>query len=97
MEAKGHLFKWKHYLAEKITINSRDIHASKCFFKKALSSPHNQSPLVITVGLNPYFVAPKKLKPQKAGPLGISQGSLLFNISMRVYIVLECYWAPCVA
>lgn len=33
----------------------RDIHAAKLFFKKALSSPHNQSPRVITVDKNPGF------------------------------------------
>jgi IS6 family transposase len=32
---------------------NRDIHASKRFFKKALTSPHNQSPRVITVDSPP--------------------------------------------
>lgn len=34
---------------------NRDIHAAKLFLKKALSSPHNQSPRVITVDKNPTY------------------------------------------
>jgi IS6 family transposase len=34
---------------------NRDTHAAKRFFKKALSSPHNQSPRVITVDKNPAY------------------------------------------
>jgi IS6 family transposase len=34
---------------------NRDIHAAKRFFKKALSSPHNQLPRVITVDKNPAY------------------------------------------
>jgi hypothetical protein len=37
---------------------NRDIHAAKRFFKKALSSPHNQSPRVITVDRNPAYPPP---------------------------------------
>jgi IS6 family transposase len=33
----------------------RDVDAAKRFFKKALSSPHNQSPRVITVDKNPAY------------------------------------------
>ncbi|MCZ8511629.1 IS6 family transposase [Paenibacillus filicis] len=34
---------------------NRDVDAAKRFFKKALSSPHNQSPRVITVDKNPAY------------------------------------------
>jgi transposase, IS6 family len=34
---------------------NRDTYAAKRFFKKALSSPHNQSPRVITVDKNPSY------------------------------------------
>jgi IS6 family transposase len=34
---------------------NRDVDAAKRFFKKALSSPHNQSPRVITVAKNPSY------------------------------------------
>jgi IS6 family transposase len=34
---------------------NRDTQAAKRFFKKALSSPHNQSPRVITVDKNPAY------------------------------------------
>ncbi|MFD0695274.1 DDE-type integrase/transposase/recombinase [Paenibacillus sp. GCM10027628] len=34
---------------------NRDVDAAKRFFKKALSSPHNQSPRVITVDKNPSY------------------------------------------
>jgi IS6 family transposase len=45
---------------------NRDIHAAKRFFKKALSSPHNQSPRVITVDKNPaYPPAIDQLKEEK--------------------------------
>lgn len=45
---------------------NRDIHAAKRFFKKALSSPHNQSPRVITVDKNPaYPPAIDQLKDEK--------------------------------
>ena len=46
--------------------DNRDIHAVKRFFKKALSSPHNQSPRVITVDKNPvYPPATDQLKDEK--------------------------------
>jgi IS6 family transposase len=35
---------------------NRDIDAAKRFFKKALSSPHNQSPRVITVDKNAAYL-----------------------------------------
>ncbi|MBP1963054.1 transposase-like protein [Paenibacillus aceris] len=45
---------------------NRDIHAAKRFFKKALTSPHNQSPRVITVDKNPsYPAAIDQLKDEK--------------------------------
>src|SRR3984893_10658119 len=45
----------------------RNIHAAKRFFKKVLSSPHNQSPRVITVDKNPsYPPAIKKLMKEKS-------------------------------
>jgi IS6 family transposase len=34
---------------------NRDVHAVKRFFKKALSSSHNQSSRVITVDKNPAY------------------------------------------
>jgi transposase, IS6 family len=34
---------------------NRDVDAAKRFFKKALSSPHNQSPRVITDDKNPAY------------------------------------------
>jgi IS6 family transposase len=34
---------------------NRDIQAAKRFFKKAIASPHNQSPRVITVDKNPAY------------------------------------------
>jgi transposase, IS6 family len=46
---------------------NRDIHAAKRFFKKAIASPHNQSPRVITVDKNPaYPTAVQQLKDEKA-------------------------------
>ncbi|SFM50567.1 Transposase (or an inactivated derivative) [Paenibacillus sp. 1_12] len=46
---------------------NRDLHAAKRFFKKALTSPHNQSPRVITVDKNPaYPTAVQQLKDEKA-------------------------------
>jgi IS6 family transposase len=36
---------------------NRDALAAKRFFEKALTSPHNQSPLVITVDKNPAYPA----------------------------------------
>jgi IS6 family transposase len=46
---------------------NRDIHAAKRFFKKALTSPHNQSPRVITVDKNPaYPSAVQQLNDEKA-------------------------------
>ena len=46
---------------------NRDIQAAKRFFKKALSSPHNQSPRVITVDKNPaYPPAIEQLKDKKS-------------------------------
>lgn len=45
---------------------NRDIHAAKRFFKKALSSPHNQSSRVITVDKNPtYLPAIEQLMNEK--------------------------------
>ncbi|GMA62216.1 hypothetical protein GCM10025859_26560 [Alicyclobacillus fastidiosus] len=35
--------------------SSRDVKAAKRFFRKALSSPHNQTPRVITVDKNPAY------------------------------------------
>ncbi|GMA65777.1 hypothetical protein GCM10025859_62170 [Alicyclobacillus fastidiosus] len=35
--------------------SSRDVQAAKRFFRKALSSPHNQTPRVITVDKNPAY------------------------------------------
>jgi IS6 family transposase len=68
LETAFNLFRWKHYEAEIILLTVRwylkyslsyrdltDIHAVKCFFKKALFSPHNQSPRVIRVGKNPAY------------------------------------------
>jgi IS6 family transposase len=34
---------------------NRDVHAAKRFFRKAMSSSHNQSPRVITVDKNPAY------------------------------------------
>jgi IS6 family transposase len=46
---------------------NRNIHAAKRFLKKALSSPHNQSPRVITVDKNPsYPPAIQQLKKVKS-------------------------------
>ncbi|MCZ8513390.1 IS6 family transposase [Paenibacillus filicis] len=46
---------------------NRDAPAAKRFFKKALNSPHNQSPRVITVDKNPaYPIAVQHLKDEKA-------------------------------
>jgi IS6 family transposase len=46
---------------------NRDVHAARRFFKKAMTSPHNQSPLVITVDKNPaYPTAVQQLKDEKA-------------------------------
>ncbi|QGQ96063.1 IS6 family transposase [Paenibacillus psychroresistens] len=46
---------------------NRDIHVSKRFFKKAMTSPHNQSPRVITVDKNPaYPTAVQQIKDEKA-------------------------------
>jgi IS6 family transposase len=56
--------KWKYLYravdSEGCTIDfmlseNRDMHAAKRFFKKALSSPHNQSPRAITVDKNPAY------------------------------------------
>ena len=45
----------------------RDAPAAKRFFKKAITSPHNQSPRVITVDKNPaYPTAVQQLKDEKA-------------------------------
>jgi transposase-like protein len=45
---------------------NRDTPAAKRFFKKALTSPHNQSPRVITVDKNPaYPTAVQQLKNEK--------------------------------
>jgi IS6 family transposase len=45
---------------------NRDAPAAKRFFKKALASPHNQSPRVITVDKNPaYPTAVQQLKDEK--------------------------------
>lgn len=46
---------------------NRDASAAKRFFKKALTSPHNQLPRVITVDKNPaYPTAVQQLKDEKA-------------------------------
>jgi IS6 family transposase len=46
---------------------NRDAPAARRFFKKALTSPHNQSPRVITVDKNPaYPTAVQQLKDEKA-------------------------------
>ncbi|MCZ8514333.1 IS6 family transposase [Paenibacillus filicis] len=46
---------------------NRDTSAARRFFKKALTSPHNQSPRVITVDKNPaYPIAVQQLKDEKA-------------------------------
>jgi IS6 family transposase len=46
---------------------NRNIHAAKRFLKKAFSSPHNQSPRVITVDKNPsYPPAIQQLKKEKS-------------------------------
>ena len=61
----------------------RDRKAAKRFFKKALSSNHNQIPRVITVDKNPaYPPAIDKLKNDKILPknLGIRQIKYLNNI-----------------
>jgi transposase, IS6 family len=48
---------------------NRDVLAAKRFFKKALSSPHNQSPRVITVDKNPaYPPALQQLKDETEIP-----------------------------
>jgi IS6 family transposase len=53
---------------------NRDIHAAKRFFKKALSSPHNQSPRVITVDKNPtYPPAIEQLMDEKE----LSKGTII--------------------
>ncbi|OPH47342.1 transposase [Paenibacillus ferrarius] len=61
IRVRGH---WKYLYravdSEGSTIDSmlsenRDIQAAKRFFKKAISSPHNQSPRVITVDKNPAY------------------------------------------
>ncbi|MBP1964959.1 IS6 family transposase [Paenibacillus aceris] len=45
---------------------NRDVPAAKRFFEKALTSPHNQSPRVITVDKNPaYPTAIQQLKDEK--------------------------------
>jgi IS6 family transposase len=45
---------------------NRDIHVAKRFFKKVLSSPHNQSPRVIMVDKNPaYPTALERLMNEK--------------------------------
>ncbi|MCZ8516920.1 IS6 family transposase [Paenibacillus filicis] len=46
---------------------NRDTSAARRFFKKTLTSPHNQSPRVITVDKNPaYPIAVQQLKDEKA-------------------------------
>jgi IS6 family transposase len=46
---------------------NRDSPAAKRFFKKAMASPHNQSPRVITVDKNPaYPTAVQQLKDENA-------------------------------
>src|SRR4051812_4922311 len=46
---------------------NRDAPAAKRFFKKMLTSPHNQSPRVIAVDKNPaYPTAVQQLKDEKA-------------------------------
>jgi IS6 family transposase len=45
---------WK-YLYRAVDSKNRDIQAAKRFFKKALSSSHNQSPGVITVDKYPAY------------------------------------------
>jgi len=48
---------------------SRDIFAAKRFFKKALSSPHNPSPRVVTIDKNPaYPPALQQLKDERQIP-----------------------------
>jgi transposase-like protein len=45
---------------------NRDALATKRFFKKALTSSHNQSPRVITIDKNPaYPIAVQQLKDEK--------------------------------
>ncbi|GMA64868.1 IS6 family transposase [Alicyclobacillus fastidiosus] len=49
--------------------SSRDVKAAKRFFRKALSSPHNQTPRVITVDKNPaYPPALQQLKDETEIP-----------------------------
>jgi IS6 family transposase len=53
---------------------NRDAPAARRFFKNALTSPHNQSPRVITVDKNPaYPTAVQQLKDEKS----MNQGTLL--------------------
>jgi transposase-like protein len=63
--------------------SKRDREAAKRFFKKALSSNHNQMPKVITVDKNPaYPIAMYELKNEKILPknVGIRQIKYLNNI-----------------
>jgi transposase, IS6 family len=49
--------------------SSRDVKAAKRFFRKALSSPHSQTPRVITVDKNPaYPPALQQLKDETEIP-----------------------------
>ena len=84
--------KWKYlYLAVDSTGNTvdfmlsakRDRKAAKRFFKKYLSSNHNQIPKVMTVDKNPaYPAAINKLKNDKILPknVGIRHIKYLYNI-----------------
>jgi IS6 family transposase len=63
--------------------SKRNLKAAKKFFKKALSSNHNQIPILITVDKNPaYPSAIDKLKNDKILPknIGIRQIKYLNNI-----------------
>ncbi|MDB5052752.1 MAG: transposase family protein [Bacilli bacterium] len=63
---------------------NRDIHAAKRFFKKALCSPNNQSPRVITVDKNPaYSPAIEQLMDEKK----LSKGTIIRQTKYLNYIV----------
>ncbi|MDB5052152.1 MAG: transposase [Bacilli bacterium] len=56
LEGFEKLQRWVEDLQQKYqlkNLKNRNIHAAKRFFKKVVSSPHNQSPRVITVDKNP--------------------------------------------
>jgi IS6 family transposase len=78
--------------------SKRDRKVTKRFFKKALSSNHNQIPRVITVAKNPaYLHAIDKLKNDKipSKNVGIRQIKCLNNIIEQDHRSVKRIIAPC--